>query len=357
MKGFSNRWRDFPHYIIGVTKEIWEDRGIHTLEHYYAPDIVVRSPASVVIGNEKVIGATMATLAEFPDRQLFGEDVIWSGTPETGMLSSHRILSTATHLADGVYGRATGQSLRYRIIADCHAINDQINDEWLIRDQTAIVRQLGLDPQKYARDLITKEGGPEKCVKPLTPETDKKGPYTGRGNDDPWGQAFADVLSRIMSADMNVIPSQYDRAVQCEYPGGETGHGWDAADRFWMGLRASFPSAAFTIDHQIGRQDPHMPPRAAIRWSLHGTHDGWGYFGAPTGAEVYLLGISHVEFGLVGTEEPKIRREWTLFDETAVWKQIILQIGNVARDRKAEQRRQKTERLASARQTPKGRLQ
>ena len=52
------------------------------------------------------------------------------------MLSSHRILSTATHAGDGVYGKATGTKLRYRIIADCHARNNRIDDEWLIRDQS-----------------------------------------------------------------------------------------------------------------------------------------------------------------------------------------------------------------------------
>ncbi|MEL6963632.1 MAG: nuclear transport factor 2 family protein, partial [Pseudomonadota bacterium] len=84
MQGFDSKFRDFPDYIIGITKEIWEDRGIATLHNYYAPDIVVRSPGSVVIGNENVIGATTATLAEFPDRKLLGEDVIWCGTPEVG---------------------------------------------------------------------------------------------------------------------------------------------------------------------------------------------------------------------------------------------------------------------------------
>jgi len=322
MKGFSNRWKDFPDYIIGITKEIWEDRGIATLHHYYSPDIVVRSPASVVIGNEKVIGATMATLAEFPDRTLLGEDVIWSGTPEEGMLSSHRLFSTATHMADGVYGPASGKKLEYRIIADCHAINDQINDEWLIRDQTAIVNQIGWDAKEYAADLIAREGGPEKAVRPLTPSTDQPGPYKGRGNDNAWGEKYADILTRIMGADMAVIPAEYDRAVQSEYPGGTTGHSHGPVDRFWMGLRASFPDATFTIDHQIGRDDDLMPPRAAIRWALHGKHDGWGYFGAPTGAEVYVLGISHAEFGPWG-----LRREFTVFDETAIWKQILLQTG------------------------------
>ncbi len=327
MKGFSNRFADFPDYIIGITKEIWEDRGIATLHHYYSPDIVVRSPASVVIGNQKVIGATMATLAEFPDRTLLGEDVIWSGTPEEGMLSSHRILSTATHMADGMYGKASGKKLQYRIIADCHAINDQINDEWLIRDQTAIVNQIGWEAKAFAADLIEREGGMDKAVMPLTPATDQPGPYKGRGNDNAWGQKYADVLTRIMGADMAVIPSEYDRAIQSEYPGGATGHGTVPVDQFWMGLRASFPDATFSIDHQIGRDDPTMPPRAAIRWAMHGKHDGWGYFGAPTGAEVYVLGISHAEFGSLGVAQPKIRREFTLFDETAIWKQILLQTG------------------------------
>jgi predicted ester cyclase len=324
VKGFDPKFRDFPDYIIGITREIWEDRRIATLHHYYAPDIVVRSPASVVVGNQGVIAATMATLAEFPDRTLLGEDVIWCGTPEEGMLSSHRLLSTATHTGDGAYGKATGKRLTYRIIADCHAIQNQINDEWLIRDQGAIVRQMGWAPRDFARDQIAREGGPEACVKPLTPATDRPGPYQGRGNDNEWGQRLADLLTRIMGADMAAIPQVYDRAAQLDYPGGVTGHSHGDADRFWMGLRAAFPDAAFTIHHVIGRDDPLMPPRAAVRWSLTGTHSGWGAFGTPTKAPVHVLGITHAEFGPWG-----LRRDYTLFDETAIWKQILLHTGDL----------------------------
>ena len=322
MKGFSDRFTDFPDYILGITQEIWEHRNLATLHHYYAPDIPVRSPGSIVFGNEGVIGATMATLAEFPDRRLLGEDVIWSGSPEEGMLSSHRILSTATHLGDGVYGKATGKKLRYRIIADCHAIDNQINDEWLIRDQGAVVRQLGWDPKEYAIDLIEREGGPENCVQPFHPSIDQVGPYTGRGNDNAWGAKYADILNRIMGADLGVIPSEYDRAVTGFYPGGKELISTDGVDDFWIGLRAAFPSASFAIDHQIGREDPMMSPRAAIRWSLTGKHDGWGAFGKPSGADIHVMGISHVEFGPWG-----IRREYTLFDETSVWKQVAMKTG------------------------------
>jgi hypothetical protein len=189
MKGFDPKFRDFPDYIIGITREIWEDRGIHTLHDYYAPDIVVRAPGSVVVGNTGVIGATMATLHEFPDRVLLGEDVIWSGDPEVGMLSSHRILSMATHAGDGVYGRATGKRLTYRILADCHAKDNVIDDEWLIRDQGAIVRQLGWEPRDYAADLIAREGGPGACVKPLSPETDRPGPTRAPATTAPGASA------------------------------------------------------------------------------------------------------------------------------------------------------------------------
>lgn len=322
MRGFDTKFKDFPDYILGITKEIWEDRGIATLNKYYAPDIIVRSPGSLVVGNRDVIAATMATIAEFPDRTLLGEDVIWSGTPEDGMLSSHRLLSTATHLGDGVYGKATGKKLVYRIVADCHAINNQVNDEWLIRDQGAVVRQMGWEPKDYARDLIDREGGFEACAKPFTPEIDRQGAYRGKGNDNEWGERYADILTSIMNADMAVISREYDRACQLEYPGGVTGHSFSAADHFWMGLRASFPSAAFKIEHQIGRDDPLMPPRAAIRWSLTGRHDGWGSLGTPTGAEVHVMGACHAEFGPWG-----LRREYVLFDETAIWKQIILKTG------------------------------
>ena len=118
-----------------------------------------------------------------------------AGTPDEGLLSSHRILSTATHAGDGAYGKASGRTVRYRIVADCHARDNRIDDEWIIRDQGAIVRQLGWEPAGYARHLITSEGGPDACVRPFSPEADRPGPYAGRGNDNEWGERYADVLT------------------------------------------------------------------------------------------------------------------------------------------------------------------
>ncbi|MDU8910274.1 ester cyclase [Aestuariicoccus sp. MJ-SS9] len=320
MKGFDPKFRDFPDYILGITQEIWEGRGLgDKMRAYYHPQVIVRMPGGISFGEAASTAATMSTLVEFPDRVLLGEDVIWSGNPEVGMLSSHRILSTATHAGSGAFGPATGRPVRYRAIADCYAKNNQISDEWLIRDNGAVIRQLGGDVVDWARERVAAF---DPDTQPFRPEVDVIGPYTGTGNSNEWGEALADVLRRIMAAELSVIPAQYDRACHLEYPGGQTAHGTGGADAFWLGLRAAFPSAEFAVHHQIGMAEPLMPPRAAVRWSLTGRHDGWGAFGRPTGARVHVMGITHAEFGPNG-----LRREWTLYDETAIWMQILQHTG------------------------------
>lgn len=324
MKGFQEKFADLPDYILKITKEIWEDRGLATLNQYYAPDLPMRFPSGLVRGNQAVIDGTMTTLAEFPDRQLLGEDVIWSGNEDEGFLSSHRLVTSGTHTGHGVFGPPTGNHFVIRAIADCAAKDNVIYDEWLIRDSGGIVRQLGMEPEQFARDQIIREGGPEMAVRPFHPADDVDGGYTSRGNDNEWGQKLADILTRIMDKDFAVIRAEYDRAVRVEHAGGQGGWSWDFPEIQWMRLRSSFPSAKFEIHHQIGREDPRMPPRAAVRWSLTGKHDGFGMFGAPSGAEVHVMGITHAEWGDWG-----LRREFTLFDEVSIWKQIHLHTGAI----------------------------
>ena len=150
-----------------------------------------------------------------------------------------------------------------------------------------------------------------------------EGPYKGKGNNNSWGIKYENNLISLMHTDYLAIEKNYDRAVHTEYPGGLTGHSYSSVKNFWKNLRDAFPNSIFTIHHRIGREDPFMPPRAAIRWSLNGKHVGDGVFGKPSNAEVYVFGISHVEFGPRG-----IRREYSLYDEVAIWKQILLKENN-----------------------------
>ena len=55
------------------------------------------------------------------------------------------------------------------------------------------------------------------------------------------------------------------------------------------------------MHHQIGREDPLLSPRSAIRWSLTGKHDGWGSFGTPTGKQAALIALTIYLIGVGGS--------------------------------------------------------
>ena len=151
---------------------------------------------------------------------------------------------------------------------------------------------------------------------------DIKGPYLGTGNDNEWGILFSEILTSIMSGKSDIIQRRYDRSGKGFYPENTIAVSFSEIEAFWMSFRNSFPSATFAIHHKIGREDPFLPPRAAVRWSLSGKHDGAGRFGNPTGTDIYVMGISHAEFGPWG-----LRNEYTLFDDVAIWKQIHIHKG------------------------------
>ena len=323
----TKKWKDLPDYIIGVTNEIWEQRGVHKLNQYYHKNIIVRTPMGSQFGNQEVIASTIQTINEFPDRQLFAEDVIWDGNKKDGFLSSHRITTTATHTGNGMFGNATNKKIKIQVIADCAVKNDVIYDEWLVRDYGGMVRQLGIKPKEFAKKLILREGGAKKCSKPLNQTNNPKPIYKKKGNKNKWGEKYVDTIRQLMEKNGNVVEEKYDRAVVGNYPGAKEVISYDEVGRFWFGLRAAFPDAKFQVHHQIGMDGDMLPPRASVRWSLNGKHSGWGAFGKPTGANVYVMGIAHAEFGPFGETNPTIRRECCLYDEVAVWKQILIQKG------------------------------
>ena len=52
------------------------------------------TPSSgTIYGREKVFLKTIEALAAFPDRRIYGDDVIWGGNDIDGLYSSHRVLT------------------------------------------------------------------------------------------------------------------------------------------------------------------------------------------------------------------------------------------------------------------------
>ena len=318
MKGFDNKYKNFPDFILKITKQIWEGKDVESIGEFYTDKIPVRSPFGVTYGNKPVIDATYATLKEFPDRQLLGEDVIWNADGDSGYHSSHRILSKGTHLGDGFYGKSTGKKIYYRVIADCACKNNQVYDEWIVRDQGAMVRQLGYSPKEFAQKQIDNENNLKSKKDLFNSKSDMKSEYIPvKVDNNNVGYKYSNILKNIFSNNYDF--KDYSRAANIFWPGNRIGHGREDIINFWNTLSKSFQNINFSIEHIGFLEEKNVNARASIRWFFEGKHSEKSYeFGDATNNNVFILGINHAEFS-----GDNIIREWVLFDEVAVWKQIL----------------------------------
>lgn len=313
-------YANVPDFIYGITREIWEDRGIgQKLQKYYAEDCLVRAATGLAADNLDVTAQTLQTLHQFPDRQLVGEDVIWQGYKDRSFLSSHRLISVMRHEGAGIYGPATGRLVRSRIIADCWIVNGQVKEEWLVRDQAAFARCMGIDPVEMARDMVARDLRRFGAVQFFTPERDQPSQYRAEIQTGAEVDAYCAGWRQIWDVkETAAIRDVYFHGANVMVPGGDALSGHADMDRFVISYLASFPDARLTIESAIVNREPGQPVRVALRWSLRGTHAGYGRFGEPSGAPIYIMGLSHA-FIVDG----RVTQEWIVTDEVVIWKQIL----------------------------------
>lgn len=317
MQNFSSEFESPEQYIIDITYKIWEERGIGRLNDWYAADCHVYSPHGIETARANVYDHTLGTMHLFPGRDILAADII-IGDKADGFLSSHRAMSVGRHLGDGIYGAATGRSIVLTAIADCLCQNNMVVAEWLLRDHSDLLQQIGLDPIAFGRDLGRKN-----------PE-----PYTV-GNEamrqrwaDPDGlQIIGDeaIANRIIDTYaaiwndklLNTLEANYDRAIRFEGVGGYRGYGCTQVADLLTSILASIPDGRFEPYHVIVKREVDRPIRVALRWSYCGTLIGHGRYGNPSSCPLAILGISHFEL-----RDLKILNEWMIVDETAIYAQI-----------------------------------
>ena len=318
MRADTGDYATVADFIYGITREIWEDRGIGgKLDRYYAPDILLRAATGLTTSNQGVTAQTLQTLHQFPDRQLVGEDVIWADGGDGSFLSSHRLVSVMRHQGDGSFGTASNRQVVSRIIADCWVVGGVVTEEWLVRDQAAFARCLGTTPAAMAATLVAQDLRVSGTVGFFLPEHDRVGRYVPQ--IDPRAEAYCAGYRRLWGArETRAIRELYFAGAAVSVPGGDTRYGHRDIDRFYLGYLAAFPDGVFGVESAIVNAEPGQAVRIALRWSFRGIHAGFGLFGEPGGAEVYVMGFSHAQF-----VDGRIIAEWILTDEVSIWKQIL----------------------------------
>jgi predicted ester cyclase len=323
MRGFDPEFVDIVDYIVRITHRIWEEKGVGRLYDYYAHNVVIHTSDGDIYGREAVIAATLQTLAAYPERRLFAEDVIWGGDDEQGFYTSHRLVHMGYNTGHSLYGPPTGRLVRYTAIADCLVLENRIVEEWLVRDELCLIRQLGLDPVEMARTLVEKkveQGYHRPTVvqierlqgqdRPAAPPSPDDYPpveaWVRRNLHTIWNWRLLDHVDNIYAPNCVV-----------HVPGGITLYGRDSLKTWLLRFMAAFPDVAVSVDHVCWVGMDAGKHRVAIRWTLGGTHTGPGEYGPPSGKPVSLLVVSHQNVA-----GGRIVQEWLMFDAFSLLKQL-----------------------------------
>lgn len=323
-------FRDPRDYILSWTDQIWIEKGLGRLGEHYAADIKVHTAYGETYDFEHVLTNSVQKMHAFPNGGGgSGEDVVWEQRGPMGFISSHRVLKTGTNLGYWTYGAPTGRNWVSRTIAHCLVQDGKVVEEWLVRDEYAVLQSLGIDPDTVAADLAR--------ASPVTGQAllarVDAGAFAGR-YPDPVREGVSGVrperhqeLCRRIVAMYDEVWNgrRFDRAgaycdpkVVCHTVRLHRAQGLDGYQQQIIDLLAAFPDGRIEVRDLVVCDSPELGTRVAAIWVLHGTYSGVPLYGSITRSPVRILGATHFEI-----RDDRILREWRLFDEIAVLAQIV----------------------------------
>jgi predicted ester cyclase len=323
-------FRDPRDYILSWTDQIWIDMGLGRIREHYADHIKVHTAYGETYDLEHVIQNSIQKMSAFPNGGGgTGEDVVWEQRGPNGFISFHRVLKTGTNTGYWTYGPPTGRNWVSRTVAHCLVQDGKVIEEWLVRDEYAVLQSLGLDPVVVAAELAAKS--------PVTGDrvqiSDDAPPFAG-DYPDPTVEGVSGLRPARFQAECELVKAMFasvwnarrfdrvrdfcDSKVVCHSVRMRRCQGIQGYQQEVIDLLAAFPDGRMEVRDLVVNESEDLGLRVACLWTLHGTYCGVPLYGPPTGTSVKIMGVSQYEM-----RDGKILREWRIYDEIAVLAQII----------------------------------
>jgi predicted ester cyclase len=329
MQGFDPVYTDIVDYIVRCTHRIWDERNVGLIYSHYTHNCVLYGATGTLYDREQVVRDTIQRLVSLPERRGMATQVIWGGDESQGFYTSHLVTGSGRHTQHGHYGPPTGRSFVSRTIADCMIHANKIYREWVVADQMAILKQLGLDTAAYAerlaqgyfeRGLLALDiGENRRMVGQYPPETEPDLELAATDLERETLGWLHEVFNRRM---FGKIRDVYSPTVQYHGPLMVELYGVAAVMHQTLGLVGSIPDALFAPQHICSTPCDEGGTKVAVRWIMEGHHLGWGILrelGAPTGKRVQVMGMSHFHY-----RDGRIVDEWRVYDELSLLMQVKL---------------------------------
>jgi predicted ester cyclase len=326
MRGFDECYTDIVDYIVRCTHRIWDERDVGLIYTHYTHNCVAYSSLGTVYNREDVVRETIQRIVELPDRRGMATQVIWRGDDVSGFYTSHLVTGTGRHTEYGMYGKPTGRTFAARTIADCMILENKIYREWLVRDNMALIVQLGLDPHAFAAEMARKQFEKGQTIVEIGENRRMIGQYPPEAKADT-SIAHNDTEVRLLEWLHHIYNMRMFGTIQTIYAPNVQWHGPMMRELFGvaavlqqtMRLVAMIPDGVFIPQHICSNACEEGGQKVAVRWIMDGHHLGYGSLGAPTGHKLFVMGMTH--FHII---DGKIVDEWVVYDDLAMLVQIKL---------------------------------
>lgn len=329
MEGFDDIYTDIVDYIVRCTHLIWDERDVGLIYSHYTHNCVLYGTMGTMYDRETVVRDTIQRLVTLPERRGMATQVLWKGDDKKGFYTSHLVTGSGRHTQSGQFGPATGRTFVSRTIADCMIYRNRIYREWVVADNMAIIKQLGLDPHVFASDaakvLFDKGikaidiGESQRLVGQLPPEAEADTSIASNEIETETLKWLHDVFNRRMFGGIKKV-----YAVNAQYHGPNMVelYGPAAVLHQHLGLVGSIPDAIYLPQHICSNPCEEGGIKVAVRWIIEGHHLGYGVLselGKPTGHRLQVMGMTHFHY-----KNGKIVDEWNVYDEMSLLMQIKL---------------------------------
>jgi hypothetical protein len=330
LAGFDDEFVDIVDYIIRITHRIWEQKNVGLCYKYYSDICPVFTLGGYSECVEQVVQGTLKTIAAFPDRSLIGENVIWKEESDNTYYSSHLITSIMTNTGNSDFGSATNKTGRVTTIADCVCFENQIIREWLVRDNSFLISQLGIDLIDAAINFSTlipndafNEWYQTEYKRVINAEHRKERLCTeDNWSTDNFVQAWAQTL--FNQKQLSTLTQFYHVAASHQWPGGRQATGLAQISGTIIQWLSQCPNAKMTIDHSAVVKFDESTIDIAVRWSVAGNFNPHlERLAKLKGERFFVLGCTHLR-----VKNQKIVKEVTVFDEIALYANIIRDSGH-----------------------------
>ncbi|KFY53118.1 hypothetical protein V496_07885 [Pseudogymnoascus sp. VKM F-4515 (FW-2607)] len=329
MEGFDDIYTDIVDYIVRCTHLIWDERDIGLIYSHYTHNCVLYGTMGTIYDRESIVRDTIQRLVSLPERRGMATQVLWKGDDKKGFYTSHLVTGSGRHTQDGHYGPATGRTFVSRTIADCMIYRNRIYREWVVADNMAIIKQLGLDPHKFAEEaakaLFDKGiknidiGENRRLLGQLPPEDEADTSIASNEIEIKTLTWLHDVFNRRMFGGIKKV---YAANAQYHGPNMVELYGPASVLHQHLALLGSIPDAAYVPQHICSNPCDEGGVKVAVRWIMEGHHLGYGILselGKPTGIRLQVMGMTHYHY-----KNGSIVDEWNVYDELSLLTQIKL---------------------------------